>query len=149
MTEAVRLYRLSADQNYAGAHYHLGRHLVNNSWLASPTEMKEGALLLARAAHQTEVEEVSRLALQVLSEYAHERDVVHACCIGCGKTQRLRRCSRCHVAKFCGAACARRMWPVHNAGCSLWAADEAAAFAAAPAPDAEAAPVGYTGSTVK
>ncbi|KAJ1628473.1 hypothetical protein T492DRAFT_875124 [Pavlovales sp. CCMP2436] len=71
-------------------------------------------------------------ALASLSKYAHEPDVVKACCVGCGKTRKLRACSKCLTAKFCGAECVRRMWPVHKQSCKTFAAawEEAAAAGA-------------------
>ncbi|KAJ1639449.1 hypothetical protein T492DRAFT_856684 [Pavlovales sp. CCMP2436] len=54
-----------------------------------------------------------------------------ACCIGCGQTWKLRACLKCRTARFCGAECNRRMWPVHKQSCKTFAAAYQAAEAAA------------------
>jgi len=59
------------------------------------------------------------------------RAVVKACCVGCGRTRKLRACSKCLTAKFCGAECVRRMWPVHKQSCKTFAAAREEAAAAA------------------
>mmetsp|Transcript_24184 Transcript_24184/g.60228 ORF Transcript_24184/g.60228 Transcript_24184/m.60228 type:complete len:93 (+) Transcript_24184:507-785(+) len=57
-----------------------------------------------------------------------EKEVVSACCVGCGATRKLLWCSKCHRARFCGAACMKRMWPEHKGSCKRWrAADGEAA----------------------
>jgi len=70
---------------------------------ALPAAPGEAARFLAQAAQQTEDEQSRLKALAALSEYAHEPDVVKACCVGCGKMRKLRACSKCLTAKFCGA----------------------------------------------
>ncbi|KAJ1629277.1 hypothetical protein T492DRAFT_873665 [Pavlovales sp. CCMP2436] len=61
--------------------------------------------------------------------FAGERELVPTCCIGCGKMEQLQTCSKCLTAKFCGAECVRRMWPVHKPGCKAWREEKAAAAA--------------------
>jgi hypothetical protein len=58
-----------------------------------------------------------------LASIASMREVVSACCLGCGATRVLRLCTRCRVAMFCDGECARRMWPsVHRPVCTRWQA---------------------------
>ncbi|KAJ1630778.1 hypothetical protein T492DRAFT_871126 [Pavlovales sp. CCMP2436] len=54
-----------------------------------------------------------------------------ACCVGCGRTRKLRACSKCLTAKFCGAKCIQCMWPVHKQNCKTFAAAREEAAAAA------------------
>jgi hypothetical protein len=56
---------------------------------------------------------------------AHRRDVVSACCVGCGAVRKLKTCSRCRIARFCDAECTARMWPAHKASCKAWRAESA------------------------
>jgi hypothetical protein len=61
-------------------------------------------------------------ALQ-LEALAGRRDVVSACCVGCGAMRTLRTCSKCRVTRFCDMECTARMWPVHNKeSCKAWRA---------------------------
>jgi hypothetical protein len=87
-----------------------------------PANPRAGARLIARAAQSTEprFEDVRLRALELLSKYADQREVVAACCTGCGKTHGLKRCVKCHVARFCGSACMRQMWPIHKRCCKRW-----------------------------
>mmetsp|Transcript_21873 Transcript_21873/g.67863 ORF Transcript_21873/g.67863 Transcript_21873/m.67863 type:complete len:80 (+) Transcript_21873:615-854(+) len=65
------------------------------------------------------------VTLSVMREHMDEREVVGACCLGCGETKQLKLCSRCRVARFCGPTCARGMWPRHKKGCKLFVAAQA------------------------
>jgi hypothetical protein len=87
-----------------------------------PAALREDAQFLARAAQQTGDAVFRTNALIVLSTHAHERAVVAACYVGCVATQKLKLCTKCHVANFCGKECLARMWPVHKKSCKLWAA---------------------------
>ncbi|KAJ1627280.1 hypothetical protein T492DRAFT_876945 [Pavlovales sp. CCMP2436] len=62
--------------------------------------------LAARLGHAGAVEE--------LASISSRREVMSACCLGCGATRELRLCSRCRVAAFCDGDCVRRMWPAHK-----------------------------------
>lgn len=108
----MRYYRLAAEQGHAPAQCIIGRLYILGSLPEVPRQPKEGALFLARAAQQTEDERAARWALESLAKCVHDRDVVHPCCIGCGRAKKLKLCSKCHVthvAKFCGAGCVQRM----------------------------------------
>lgn len=136
--EAARWLRCAADQNHAAAQLALGRLYVEGRGRAVPRHPQDGTRLIAQAARQVEDEAIRQEALDELKSLANERDIVKVCCIGCGASRGLKVCTKCHVAKFCGAECARRMWPAHKKSCKLWAAQVARE---APSPTAaEAAP---------
>jgi hypothetical protein len=48
-------------------------------------------------------------AAQQLEALAGRRDVVSACCIGCGAVRKLKTCSKCRVARSCDMECTTRM----------------------------------------
>mmetsp|Transcript_19894 Transcript_19894/g.46939 ORF Transcript_19894/g.46939 Transcript_19894/m.46939 type:complete len:315 (+) Transcript_19894:112-1056(+) len=124
--EAARWWRLSADQGNAGAQLSLGALLVGDFTgdARVPTDLRAGAKLLASAAQCVEPQyAAARLqALEALLRHADKREVVGACCIGCGATHGLKRCEKCGKARFCGMVCMRRMWPTHKRCCKKWAA---------------------------
>jgi hypothetical protein len=64
-------------------------------------------------------------AAQQLEALAGRRNVVSACCMGCGAVRKLKTCSRCRVARFCDMECTARMWPAHKASCKAWLAESA------------------------
>jgi hypothetical protein len=84
-----------------------------------PTDPRAGAKLLARVVQceGAENEQLRLDALELLRKHANQREVVAACCIGCGASRGLKKCDRCHVARFCGAECMRQMWPTHKRCC--------------------------------
>jgi len=65
-------------------------------------------------------------AVEKLASISSRREVVSACCLGCGATRELRLCSRCRVAAFCDGNCTWRMWSAHKPSCKQWQADGAA-----------------------
>ncbi|KAJ1636593.1 hypothetical protein T492DRAFT_1128793, partial [Pavlovales sp. CCMP2436] len=135
VSEGVRLFRLAAEQGQTKAQMLLCTLLL---WVrvlsAAPGE---AARFLAQVAQQTEDEEGRLKALALLSAHAHEPDVVKACCVGCSKTRKLKFCSKCLTARFCGAECVRRMWPVYKQSCKTFAATYQAAIVAAADDDAD------------
>ncbi|KAJ1640958.1 hypothetical protein T492DRAFT_898087 [Pavlovales sp. CCMP2436] len=135
--DAARYFRLAAEQGHVKARLNLGMFCELGKGMP-----QDAARFLAQAAQQTGDEEIRLEALAALSEYAHEPDVIKACCVGCGKTRKLRACSKCLTAKFFGAECIRRMWPVHKQSCKTFAAgrEEAAAAADGGADEHGAAP---------
>jgi hypothetical protein len=120
--EAARLWRLAADQGHTAAQVLLGRMLVEGSAVGAPADVRAGAKLIARAAQCADPRHdvIRPEALKTLRMYVDKREVVWACCIGCGATHGLKRCVKCHAARFCGSACMRHMWPVHKRCCALW-----------------------------
>jgi TPR repeat protein len=126
--ECARYHRLAADQGYPPSQLALGAMLIDDEHAPAavralePADPRAGARLLARAAQSVGAEnEPHRLqALGLLRHHADQREVVAACCIGCGATEGLKQCTRCHVARFCGSACMRQMWPTHKQCCKVW-----------------------------
>jgi len=128
--EGARYHRLAADQGFAPSMLALGARLVDDQNVPADEStldpalagVRAGAKLLARAA-QSEGAESARhrlQALELLRSHADKREVVSVCCIGCGATEGLKQCTRCHVARFCGSACMRQMWPIHTQCCKEW-----------------------------
>jgi TPR repeat protein len=125
--ECVRYHRLAADQGYPPSQLALGAMLIDDEHAPAaaralePADPRAGARLLARAAQSVGAEnEPHRLqALGLLRHYADVREVASACCTGCGKKGPMQ-CTRCHVARFCGSACMRKMWPTHKRCCKAW-----------------------------
>ena len=58
--------------------------------------------------------------------YAGSREMAAARCMGCGTQQQLKKCAKCHVARFCSAECIARCWPLHKPHCRLWRESQAA-----------------------
>jgi TPR repeat protein len=123
--EAARFYRLAADQQYPPAQLGLGVMLIGVVAVDErvPTDPRAGAKLLAQVVQceGAEYEQLRLQALELLRQHADQREVVAACCIGCGASRGLKTCDRCHVARFCSAACMRQMWPTHKRCCKEWA----------------------------
>jgi len=142
--EAARYFRLAAQQDHPLSQLNLGLLLLRAAAAgrALPAAPGEAARFLAQAAQQTGNEESRLKALAALSEYAHEPNVVKACCIGKGKTRKLRSCSKCLTAKFSGDEFVRRMWLVHKQSCKTFTAarEKAAAAVDGCADDHGAAP---------
>jgi TPR repeat protein len=59
-------------------------------------------------------------AAEHLASLAGVRDVVSACCVGCGASRKLKLCNKCRVARFCDMECTARMWPAHKTSCKAW-----------------------------
>jgi TPR repeat protein len=74
--------------------------------------------LSARQGHAAADEQLKLLA--------GRRDVVSACCVGCGAVHQLKTCAKCHIACFCDNECSARMWPAHKASCKAWRTESAA-----------------------
>jgi hypothetical protein len=72
----------------------------------------------ARQGHAAADEELKSLV--------GRRNVLSACCVGCGAVRKLKTCSKCRVARFCDMECTARMWPAHKASCKAWCAEFAA-----------------------
>ncbi|KAJ1628084.1 hypothetical protein T492DRAFT_875681 [Pavlovales sp. CCMP2436] len=105
----VRYYQLAADQGHADAQAMLAQCFSRRE--GTPQDLGKaaryfrlaadqghaGAKLIARAAQSTDpYYEAMRLeALAYLHAHADEREVILACCIGCGKTEGLNVCTRC------------------------------------------------------
>jgi TPR repeat protein len=126
--ECARYHRLAADQGYPPSQLALGAMLIDDEHAPAaaralePADPRAGARLLARTARSVEAEYAPyRLqALGLLRHHADQREVVAACCIGCGAIKGLKQCTWCHAARFCGSACMRQMWPTHKECCKAW-----------------------------
>ncbi|KAJ1636474.1 hypothetical protein T492DRAFT_959196 [Pavlovales sp. CCMP2436] len=128
--EGIRYHRLAADNGHPDSLLALGAMLIDDEHVPAdvraldPADPREGARLLARAAQSTDpnFDPSLRLqALELLRSHADKREVVSVCCIGCGTTEGLKQCTRCHTARFCGSACMQLSWRVHKQCCARWA----------------------------
>jgi hypothetical protein len=116
VAEAVRLFKLAVAQGHALAQLSLGRcHLEGDGVRA---DVAEAARFYWMAADRG-----LALAAEALEELSSERAYVSVRCMGCGATRGLKTCSKCKMAKFCGAECARRAWPAHKPHCKRWVAE--------------------------
>jgi TPR repeat protein len=117
--EAARLYALAAEGWASGE----GVFAVAAAVLPCPDTPPAAARartrhaiywfnLAARLGHVAAKEQLEALA--------GRRDVVSACCVGCGAVRKLKTCCRCRVARFCDTECTARMWPAHKASCKAW-----------------------------
>jgi TPR repeat protein len=137
--EAARLYALAAEGGTSAQEaFDQAMYVLPDQSLAP--DMPSGAAL-ARTRHAVcRLNLAARLghaaaALQ-LEVLAGRRDVVSACCVGCGAVRKLKMCNKCRVARFCDMECTTRMWPAHKASCKAWRAESAAAGSAeAPSSD--------------
>jgi TPR repeat protein len=126
--KAARLYALAAAGGINGplAYNEAMTMLPDNS--LAPGVPSAAALARTRyAVHQLNL--AARLgyvaAAQQLEALAGRRDVVSACCVGCGTARKLKTCSKCRVARFCDTECTARMWLAHKASCKAWRAEAA------------------------
>jgi TPR repeat protein len=120
--EAARLCGLAAVQGDPDAQCFLGHRYAEG--VGVPQDLAEAARLWRLAAAQGVIN-----AGQALRMLAGRRAYVAACCSGCGATRKLKTCTRCKVAGFCGAECQRREWAEHKPHCTRWAAAAPAAAA--------------------
>ena len=126
--EGARFHRLAADQGHSPSQLALGAMIIDDEHSSAevralePVDPAAGARLLASASQSPEpaFEPYRVQALGILQAHADVREVAAACCNGCGKPDGLMQCTRCHVARFCGAACMKQMWPSHKQSCKRW-----------------------------
>jgi TPR repeat protein len=126
--EATRLYALAAEDGKSGkmAFKHATTVLPDSSVELDASS----AGVLVRIRHAvTWLNLAARVgnvaAAQQLEALAGRRDVVSACCMGCGAVRKLKTCSKCCVARFCDRECSARMWPAYKASCKAWRAESA------------------------
>jgi hypothetical protein len=55
---------------------------------------------------------------------AGSREMAAARCLGCGTQHQLKKCAKCHVARFCSNECIARCWPAHKPHCRLWRGEQ-------------------------
>jgi tetratricopeptide (TPR) repeat protein len=108
LAEAEPLYRraLEGREQQLGAHHPSTLTSVNNL-----------AMLLRTQGKLAEAELLYR-------RYASSREMAAARCLGCGtqhtSLHKLKKCSRCRVARFCSTECVARAGPAHKPNCKLW-----------------------------
>jgi hypothetical protein len=81
----------------------------------------------------TEVEQIeqrnSYIAMKVILTHktvliASDPTYVSKYCMGCGATQKLKKCAKCRIARFCSMDCIRSSWTEHKPYCNRWAITE-------------------------
>jgi TPR repeat protein len=121
--EAERLYQLAAESGSGSA---LACAFVGtlNDEIVAPRRIAHAAALVRTRNAVYGLNLAARLgdsaAAEHLASLARRRDVVSACCVGCGAVRKLMTCSKCRVARFCDMDCVARMWPAHMASCKAW-----------------------------
>mmetsp|Transcript_40609 Transcript_40609/g.100373 ORF Transcript_40609/g.100373 Transcript_40609/m.100373 type:complete len:138 (-) Transcript_40609:93-506(-) len=121
---AIHYYRLASDQDFPPSQLSLAEFLIRGTDDERvPKDPRAGAKLLARIAQcgEAQFEHIRLAALKLLRDSADQREVVTACCIGCGASRLLKKCVQYHVARFCGSECMKLMWPTHKRCCKKWA----------------------------
>jgi hypothetical protein len=118
--EAVRYYRLAAEQGLARAQFHLGKCLQSGDGVAQ--DWVEAVRYYRLAAAQVDALSAEQLAEinAACNRIACSRELAAACCLGCGAQRKLKKCAKCYVARFCGNECVARAWPAHKPNCKLW-----------------------------
>eukprot|EP00302_Diacronema_sp_CCMP2436_P041368 CAMPEP_0180033604 /NCGR_PEP_ID=MMETSP0984-20121128/29130_1 /TAXON_ID=483367 /ORGANISM="non described non described, Strain CCMP 2436" /LENGTH=168 /DNA_ID=CAMNT_0021959019 /DNA_START=258 /DNA_END=761 /DNA_ORIENTATION=- len=59
-------------------------------------------------------------AIKELAAISSQREVVSACCMGCGATRKLLTCGKCEIAVFCDRSCQMRTWETNTPICQQW-----------------------------
>jgi TPR repeat protein len=126
--EAARLYALAAEGGESGkGHFDEAMGVLPEISLASDVPSAPARARTRWAVRQLNI--AARLghvaAAQQLEALAGRRDVVAACCVGCGAVRKLKTCSKCRAARFCDMECTSRMWPARKASCKAWRAESA------------------------
>ena len=118
--EAVLYFRLAAEQGHAGAQTNLGGCFERGEGVAQ--DVAEAVRYYRLAAAQAGALSSEQLAhiTAACERVACDRELAAACCLGCGARRKLKKCSGCKVARFCGAECCARAWPAHKPNCKLW-----------------------------
>jgi hypothetical protein len=116
----VRYYRLAAEQGYAGAQFNLGVCLEHGEGMARDlAEAVRYYRLAAAHADALSVEDLAKITA-ACDRIACSREVASVCCLGCGARRKLKKCAKCHVARFCSTECVALAWPGHKPNCKLW-----------------------------
>jgi TPR repeat protein len=126
--EAARLYALAAEGGASGEEvFDEAMDVLPNQSLAPDVPSAAAMARTRRAVYSLNL--AARLrhvaATQQLEALAGRRDVVSACCVGCGAVRSLKTCNKCRVARFCDMECTARVWTAHKASCKAWRADSA------------------------
>jgi hypothetical protein len=128
--KAARLYALAAEGGASGGVvFDEAMALLPDQCLAPDVPSAAARACTRHAVYQLNL--AARLghvaAVQQLEALADRRDIVSACCVGCGAVRKLKTCSNCRVARFCDMECTERMWPAHKASCKAWRAESLSA----------------------
>jgi hypothetical protein len=120
LAEAVRYYRLAAEQGHARAQCNLGYCFEIGKGVAQ--DEAEAVRYYRLAAAQADALHSEDLAKITATCYriACSRELASVCCLGCGARRKLKKCGKCHVARFCSTECVARAWPAHKPNCKLW-----------------------------
>jgi hypothetical protein len=124
--EAAQLYALASEGGTSGEETYVEVMAVLPDSSLAPAVTSAAALLRTRwAVYRLNLaallgHEAAALQLDVL---AGRRNVVSACCVGCGAVRKLKTCSKCSVARFCDKDCTARLGC--KAGCKAWRAEAA------------------------
>ena len=118
--EAVRYYQLAAEQGQAVAQVNLGLCFARGEGVAQDWAEVVRYYRLAEAQEGELSAEQLAVITSACDEAARSREVAATCCLGCGARRRLKKCSKCQVARFCSTECVARAWPAHKPNCKLW-----------------------------
>jgi TPR repeat protein len=103
--EAARLYALAAEGGTLDkAAFAEAIVMLPDKGLAPGVPSAAARARTRHAVHQL------NLAAEQLEALAGRRDVVSACCVGCGAVRKLKTCSKCRIARFCDTEDTARMW---------------------------------------
>ena len=123
--EAVRYYRQAAEQGLADAQFALGGCYEEGEGVAQDWAEALRYYRLAAAQSDGGLSSGQLAAVHAACErFASDRDLAAACCLGCGARRKLKKCSKCKVARFCSTECVARAWPAHKPNCRLWQRDD-------------------------
>jgi hypothetical protein len=127
--EAERLYQLAARTASGSAHATARAFIaaLDDAIAAAPRSMAPASAIEMIRDAVCGLNLVAplgdRAAAEHLASLAGRRDVTSACCVGCGTSLKLKKCSKCRIARFCDMECTARMWPAHKAICKAWHRD--------------------------
>jgi hypothetical protein len=137
--EAERLYKLAAKSGSSiwAAFPVAQTQLLKESPLPNASPETPSAVARARIQFALYHLNVSSrqghaAADEELKTLVGRRDMVSACCVGCGAVRqlkicgavrKLKICSGCRVTRLCDTECAARVWPAHKASCKVWRAE--------------------------
>jgi TPR repeat protein len=128
MRAALDFFCRAADNGMDGGMHSAAQLLIRGVPREIEADPRRAAQYLGKAARSSDPRS-REIALANLHFFRGDREVAAACCAGCGQTEKahLKTCSKCGVAKYCGASCQKRMWADHKAICSKWKMNSAGA----------------------
>jgi TPR repeat protein len=130
--EAARAFQVAADMGRIDARCYIAYMYARADGVSQDDARAAhyfhlACLDMAEASPVTDLEEVDgaeELAM-VRARIAVSRTLARVCCLGCGVTRelntgKLKRCSKCKIAKFCSDACMACAWSAHRPNCRRW-----------------------------